>query len=78
VSELGIDDFSFRRGEKIGTILVDMPKPQTIDLLPDSHERKRCCLMSAHPEIDLVSRDRGGIMQQERVKVLQQATPNSR
>jgi len=35
VSELGIDDFSFRRGRKFGTILVDMQSHQVIDLLPD-------------------------------------------
>ena len=35
VLELGIDDFSFRRGRKFGTILVDMQSHKTIDLLPD-------------------------------------------
>ena len=31
VAELGIDDFSFRRGRKFGTILVDMQSHQVID-----------------------------------------------
>ena len=31
VSELGIDDFSFRRGRKFGTILVDMQSHNVID-----------------------------------------------
>src|SRR6266700_7256934 len=35
VIELGIDDFSFRRGRKFGTILVDMQSRKIIDLLPD-------------------------------------------
>ncbi len=34
VSELGIDDFSFRRGRKFGTILVDMQSHKVLDLLP--------------------------------------------
>src|SRR5256885_1591659 len=31
VSQLGIDDFSFRRGRKFGTILVDMQSHEVID-----------------------------------------------
>ena len=60
VSELGIEDFSFRRGRNFGTILVDMQSHQTIDLLPDRKKETAAAWMSAHPEIDLVSRDRGG------------------
>ncbi len=60
VSELGIDDFSFRRGRKFGTILVDMQSHQVIDLLPDRKKETAAAWMRAHPEIDLVSRDRGG------------------
>jgi len=33
VSELGIDDFAFRRGRRFGSILVDMQSHQVIDLL---------------------------------------------
>src|SRR5579883_1212907 len=69
VRELGIDDFAFRRGRKFGTILVDMISHKVIDVLPD---RQTFCLtdrrqaesaaarMGTHPEIELVSRDRGG------------------
>jgi transposase len=32
VVQLGIDDFSFRRGRKFGTILVDMQTHQVIDV----------------------------------------------
>src|SRR5260221_11578587 len=35
VVELGIDDFSFRRGRKFGCILADMQSHNVIDLLPD-------------------------------------------
>src|SRR6266852_9266531 len=52
VSELGIDDFSFRRGRNFGTILVDMQSHQTIDLLPDRKKETAAAWMSAHPEID--------------------------
>ena len=60
VVQLGIDDFSFRRGRKFGTILVDMQSHNVIDLLPDRQVETAAAWMRAHPEIDLVSRDRGG------------------
>jgi hypothetical protein len=52
VSELGIADFSFRRGRDFGTILVAMQSHQTIDLLPDRKKETAAAWMSAHPEID--------------------------
>jgi transposase len=60
VVELGIDDFSFRRGRTFGTILVDMQSHQVIDLLPDRKVETVSTWIRAHPEIRLVSRDRGG------------------
>lgn len=60
VVELGIDDFAFRRGRKFGSILVDMQSHQVIDLLPDRKAETAKAWMKAHPEIKLVSRDRGG------------------
>jgi len=59
VVQLGIDDFSFRRGRKFGTILVDMQSHKVVDLLPDRKAETASAWMSTHPEIDLVSRDRG-------------------
>ncbi len=60
VVELGIDDFAFRRGRKYGTILVDMVSHKVIDLLPDRTCATTAAWMARHPEIELVSRDRGG------------------
>jgi transposase len=60
VRELGIDDFAFRRGRKFGTILVDMISHKVIDVLPDRQAESAAAWMGAHPEIELVSRDRGG------------------
>ena len=60
VIELGIDDFSFRRGRTFGTILVDLQSRKVIDLLPDRKAETASAWMSAHPEIELVSRDRAG------------------
>src|SRR5260370_18233982 len=60
VCELGIDDFALRRGRNYGTILVDLQRHQVIDLLPDRKAETAKAWIRAHPEIKLVSRDRGG------------------
>lgn len=60
VIQLGIDDFSFRRERKFGTILVNMQTHQIIDLLADRKAETSATWMASHPEIKLVSRDRGG------------------
>ena len=60
LSQLGVDDFSFRRGRKFGTILVDLKTRQVVDLLPDRTTETTAAWLAAHPEIELVSRDRGG------------------
>ena len=59
VVALGIDDFSFRRGRKFGTILVDLDAHQVIDLLSERSSQTSANWMREHPEIDFVSRDRG-------------------
>jgi transposase len=59
VSYLGIDDWSFRRGRKFGTILVDLTSRKILDLLPDRDAETPAAWMRKHPEIELVSRDRG-------------------
>jgi len=59
VIELGIDDFSFKRGRTFGTILVNMQTRQVIDVLADRKAETSAAWMASHPEIKLVSRDRG-------------------
>jgi transposase len=60
VSLLGIDDWSFRRGRTFGTILVDLTSRKILDLLPDRDAETAAAWMRKHPEIEVVSRDRGG------------------
>jgi transposase len=57
---LGVDDWSFRRGKPMGTILVDLERHVPIDLLPDSSEEAFAAWLRAHPGIEIISRDRGG------------------
>ena len=49
-----------RRGRTYGTVLVDLNRHKVLDLLPDRKAETAKTWIPAHPEIDLVSRDRGG------------------
>jgi len=60
VTHIGIDDFSFRRGRTFGTIVVDLQTHKVLDVLPDRTADTSAAWMAAHPEIEVVSRDRGG------------------
>jgi transposase len=56
---LGIDDFSFRRGYRCGTLLVDLESHRVVDLLPDRRAESAAQWMRQQPEVMVVSRDRG-------------------
>jgi len=74
VSQIGIDDFSFRRGRKFGTIIVDLQTHQMLDVLPDRTAETSATWMAAHPELKVVSRDRGGDYAAAARKAAPQAT----
>jgi transposase len=57
---LGIDDFSFRRGCRFGTILVNLESHRVVDLLPDREAETSAAWMRQQLDLMVVSRDRGG------------------
>jgi hypothetical protein len=57
---LGIDDWSWKKGQIFGTLLVDLERRKPIEILPDRREETVEAWLLAHPEIEVISRDRGG------------------
>ncbi len=57
---LGVDDFAWKKGQTYGTLLVDLELRKPIELLPDRKEETLTAWLLTHPEIDVISRDRGG------------------
>lgn len=55
---IGIDEWSYRRGKRFGTIIVDLQRRQVIDLLPDRDVALVARWLAAHPTIRVISRDR--------------------
>jgi transposase len=57
---IGIDDWAFRRNHRYGTIVCDLERRQVVTLLPDRETGTVQAWLAQHPEIKIVSRDRGG------------------
>jgi transposase len=61
VAKVGIDEWAWKKGHRYGTILVDLEKRRNVQLLADRSAETSTAWLRTHPEIDLVSRDRGKI-----------------
>jgi len=57
---IGIDDWAWRRGQRYGTLIVDLERNRPIDVLPDREAQTVRAWLNDHPGIDVVARDRAG------------------
>jgi transposase len=62
VQVLSVDDFALRRGatSTYATILLDLERRRVVDLLPERSDVAVARWVRRHPEVRVVSRDRGG------------------
>lgn len=55
---IGVDDWALRRGQRYGTLIVDLERHQALDLLPTRQWEALRDWLHAHSGVEVVSRDR--------------------
>jgi DNA-binding NarL/FixJ family response regulator len=57
---VGIDDWAYQKGQRYGTIVVDLEQHRVIDLLPDRTTSTVAAWLKVQPDVKVVCRDRAG------------------
>jgi hypothetical protein len=56
-----LSDWSYKRGQRYGTILCDLERHRIVDLLPDRTAESLAAWLRAHPGVEVISRDRSSL-----------------
>ncbi len=64
VRVVGIDDWSWRRATRYGTIMIDLERRSVIDILDDRSVDSAARWLRDHPSVEVVNRDRCGLYAQ--------------
>ena len=70
---IGIDDWAWKRGHRYGTLVRDLKRRGIVDIPPDREAATVEAWLADCPEIEIVSRDRGGGYGQAVAKALPEA-----
>ena len=57
---IGIDDWAWKRNARYGTLICDLERRCTISLPPDREPATAQAWLAAQPQVEVVTRDRGG------------------
>jgi transposase len=55
---VGIDDWAIRKGQRYGTLLVDLERGRVLDLLPGRDGETLKAWLREHPGVEVITRDR--------------------
>lgn len=58
---VGIDDWALRKGQRYGTVIVDLERHQALEVLPDYTPAGIAAWLRQHPSIEVIARDRAGL-----------------
>jgi len=53
-----LDDWAWRKGQRYGTLMVDLQRGCPIDVLEDRAADTVAMWLQAHPDVTIVARDR--------------------
>jgi len=58
---IGVDEWAWRRGQRYGTILVNLEDHQVLDLVPERSAESLAAWLAQHPTVTIVCRDRSAL-----------------
>jgi transposase len=70
---VGVDDWAMRKGQRYGTILVDLERGRVLDLLPGRDGAALKAWLQEHPGVEVITRDRWAAFAQAAAEAAPQA-----